>query len=296
MTISVIICTRNRGDLIGATLRTVLAGTLVPDELLVVDQSDGGETQAAVEAFAADHPSVRYLATETRGLSRARNVGLELSRGDVLAFTDDDVLVHADWLERVAAEFRTYPRLAFLFGTVLPPEGYDWQTEFVPYVEVQTRRPVLWHQKEVFGGMGANMSLRRTAYERLGGFDEGLGAGTGLAGEDYEYALRVASHVPPLGIHLLDEARVVHHAGARSGEEYHKFVHQVNGTGMGQFWARCLESPSPRYRLRALLSLLQPFGGFASDLVRGRKPSGLRTYTHALRGFAQAIRRDRDSG
>ena len=293
MIVTVIICTRNRGDLIGATLRSVLAGTLPPDELLVVDQSDGGETRAAVEAFAADHPSVRYLATETRGLSRARNVALEYGQGDVLAFTDDDVLVHADWLERVAAEFEAYPRLAFLFGTVLPPEEYDWRTEFVPYMEVRTRRPVRWHEKEVFGGMGANMSLRRTTYEALGGFDEGLGAGTGVAGEDYEYALRVASHSPPLGMHLLDEARVVHHAGARSGEEYHRFVHQVNGTGMGQFWARCLQSPSPRYRLRALLSLMQPLPGFAASLARGRKPSGLRTYGHALRGFARAIRRGR---
>ena len=286
--ISVLICTRNRGGLIEATLRSILTGTRLPDELLVVDQSEGSETREAVEAFTADYPAVRYLATETRGLSRARNVALEHSRGDVLAFTDDDVVVHPDWLERVAAEFQSYPSLAFLFGTVLPPEGHDWRTEFVPYAEVQTRRPVRWYQKEVFGGMGANMSLRRTTFERLGGFDEALGAGTGVAGEDYEYALRVASSAPPQGVHLLHEARVVHHAGARAGEEYHKFVHQVNGTGMGLFWARCLRSPRPRYRLRTLLSLVQPLGGFAADLARGRKPSGLRTYALALQALGRS--------
>ena len=81
MTISVIICTRNRGALIEATLQSILDGTRQPDELLVVDQSDGTDTRSAVEQFAARVKEVCYLPTPTRGLSRARNVGLEQSRG-----------------------------------------------------------------------------------------------------------------------------------------------------------------------------------------------------------------------
>ena len=287
MIVTVIICTRDRGDLLKATLDSILGGTRRPDELLVVDQSDGDETRRAVEAMG--QPVVRYLPTETRGLSRARNVGLEHGRGDVLAFTDDDVLVHVDWLERIASEFEAYPRLSFLFGTVLPPDEYDWATEMIPHCRVATRRPVRWFQHAAFGGMGANMALRRGAFERLGGFDTALGAGTGLAGEDHEYALRCLCHRPPLEMHLLGEARVVHHAGARTGAEYHKFVHQVNGTGMGQFLARlCFGYGRPRYAVRALLGLTEQLGGILGARRRGRKPSGLRTYAYSLRGFARA--------
>jgi len=292
MTISVIICTRDRGALIEKTLCSVLAGTRWPDELLVVDQSDDSDTKRAVEAVCAAAPEVRYLGTPTRGLSRARNVGLEQSRGDLIAFTDDDVVVRPDWLANVAGEFEAYPRLAFLFGTVLPPEGHDWETEFVPYCRVPTQRPVRWSDPAAFGGMGANMALRRTTFERVGGFDDALGAGTGVAGEDYEYALRCLCQQPPLEMHTLDGARVVHHAGARSGAEYHAFVHQVNGTGMGLFLAHLARGGrGPRYGLKAVQGLARPLGGFAQALARGRRPDGLRTYALCLRGFARGMRR-----
>jgi len=292
ITITVIICTRDRGTLIEATLTSILTGTRRPDELLVVDQSDGRDTRDAVERIAAREDVVRYLPTPTRGLSRARNVGLEQSRGGLIVFTDDDVVAEQDWLTEIAREFQTYPRLAFLFGTVLPPDGYDWETEKIPYSRVPTKRPVRWFQKEVFGGMGANMALRRTTFEQIGGFDAMLGAGTEVAGcEDYEYALRCVCFRPSLEMHTLDEARVVHHAGARSGPDYHAFVHQVNGTGMGLFCAYLLRTRSLRYKVKAVQSLLTPLGVFLGQVLRGRKPSGLRTYVYSLNGFAVGMKR-----
>ncbi len=292
MDVSVIICTRDRGALIEATLDSILVGTRRPDELLVVDQSEGADTRRAVARIAAPAGVVRHLPTPTRGLSRARNVGLGASRGDLIVFTDDDVVAESGWLAEIVREFTAYPRLAFLFGTVLPPEGHDWRTEFVPYSRVPTKRPVRWFQPEAFGGMGANMALRRTTFERVGGFEAALGAGTGIAGEDFEYALRCLCHRPPLEMHTLDAARVIHHAGARSGADYHAFVHQVNGTGMGRFLAHlAVCGRGPRYKIRALLGLTQPLGGFLGALARGRRPSGLHTYRLRLQGFARGLRR-----
>lgn len=295
MTISVVICTRNRGDLIRATLLSVLEGTCRPDELLVVDQSDGDETRRAVESVAAESTgedgAVRYLATDTRGLSAARNVGLKQSRGEIVAFTDDDVIVCADWLELTRAEFAAYPRLALLFGTVLPPQGYDWVQEYIPYTEVKTCRALRWSHPEALRGIGANMSLRRSTFERVGGFDTHLGAGTPPVGEDLEYALRCLCQRPPLPVQTLDAARVVHHAGARTGADRLRFLKNVQGIGRGLFWAYLWRSPRrPRYVLRAFQEMLLPLGGFAAELRRGRRPSGLRTYGYSLWGLARGLR------
>ena len=210
----------------------------------------------------------------------------------LIVFTDDDVVAERDWLAEIVQESDSYPRLALLFGTVLPPDSYDWKTEFVPYCRVSTKRSVRWFHEEVFGGMGAKMPLRRTTFEQIGGFDAVLGAGTEVAGcEDYEYALRRVCFCPSLEMHTLDEARVVHHAGARSGPDYHALAHQANGTGMGLFWAYLFRTRNLRYKVKAVQSLLTPLGVFLGQVLRGRKPSGLRTYVHSLNGFAVGMKR-----
>jgi len=100
----------------------------------------------------------------------------------LIVFTDDDVVAERDWLAEIAQEFDAYPRLAFPFGTVLPPGSYNWKTEFVPHSQVSTKRAIRWFHSEAFGGMGANMALRRTTFERVGGFDTALGAGSRCGG------------------------------------------------------------------------------------------------------------------
>jgi glycosyltransferase involved in cell wall biosynthesis len=295
--LSVAICTRGRGALITATLESVLAGSLLPAEVLVVDQSDDDTTADAVSAVAARHPIVRLVRTDTRGLSRARNLALSEARTDLVAFTDDDVTVAPDWLATVSAEFAAHSDLALLFGTVLPPESYDWRTEFVPYSCVPTRRPVRLFERAALSGMGANMSLRRSlCLPALGGFDEALGAGTPVTtGEDWEYALRALTCRPaPLRVHTLDDARVVHEAGARRGAEYHRFVRSANGTGQGLLWAHLLRAGRGR-RLRYLAKLWQEdartWAGFAGEALRGRRPTGVVTYACRVRALAAGLLR-----
>ena len=222
--VTVAICTRGRGALIRSTLLSVLAGDVLPAEIVVVDQSDDDSTADAVLALALTEPRVRLFRTATRGISHARNIALREARGEVIAFTDDDVVVAVDWLRMVAAEFDAYPDLALLFGTVLPPKTYDWRTEFIPHCHVPTTRPMRWHDSATLSVMGANMSLRWSLSRVIGEFDVSLGAGAAVpTGEDWEYALRALCLRPaPLRVHTVDSARVVHHAGARRGAEYRR--------------------------------------------------------------------------
>lgn len=293
--LTVAICTRGRGALIRSTLLSILSGEVLPAEIVVVDQSDDNSTEDTVTAIALTEPRVRLFRTATRGVSQARNVALREAHGDVIAFTDDDVVVAADWLRIVAAEFDAYPDLALLFGTVLPPETYDWHTEFIPYSHVPTTRPVRWHDSATHSVMGANMSLRRSLCRAIGEFDVALGPGASApTGEDWEYALRALCLRPvPLRVHLVDGARVVHHAGARRGMEYRRFVHQANGTGQGMLWAHLLRRGTQGSRFRYLMKFAQEEGrvwtGFAKEIICGRRPTGVITYAYRLRGLARGL-------
>ena len=98
---SVIVCTHNRGGLIEETLESLVSQDLPPEafEILVVDNASTDATPEVVRGVAARHPGrVRVVREPVLGHSRARNRGIMESRGNVIAFTDDDARVGRCWL------------------------------------------------------------------------------------------------------------------------------------------------------------------------------------------------------
>jgi len=102
--VTVLICTRDRGDLIHATIRSVLANTYPRFDLLIVDQSSEISTARAVAEFCGDS-RLRYIHTATQGLSIARNIGLAFCHSDLVLMTDDDCEVPPDWISEMVALF-----------------------------------------------------------------------------------------------------------------------------------------------------------------------------------------------
>jgi glycosyltransferase involved in cell wall biosynthesis len=88
-TVAVIVPTYNRADLIGATLRSVLAQSHPPSEVIVIDDGSADDTEAAVAAFGT---AVRYIRQPNAGVSAARNHGAQLATAEMLAFVDSDDL------------------------------------------------------------------------------------------------------------------------------------------------------------------------------------------------------------
>src|SRR5689334_813162 len=107
--VSAVICTRNRPDLIGTAVNSVLANTYPSFDLLVVDQSTDARTGDIVRQLQAEHPNLRYLHTDKAGLSRAYNIGIRETSGQILAFTDDDCVAPSDWIANVVAGFAADP-------------------------------------------------------------------------------------------------------------------------------------------------------------------------------------------
>jgi glycosyltransferase involved in cell wall biosynthesis len=199
MKYSVVIATYNRADDLRATLGSL--SSLRPDgpwETIVVDNNSPDRTRQVVEEAARTFPvPCRYLFEGRQGRSPALNAGIRAARGSIIATTDDDVRVPANWLNEAAAGL---DRLTcdFVGGRVLPiwgaprprwiPNhgGKQWAViALLDYgaqpIEFGTRVP-----------LGVNMAFRRDAFARAGLFDPDTGrrAGTLLGQEVREWCIR----------------------------------------------------------------------------------------------------------
>ena len=122
-----------------------------------------------------------------------------MSRGDIVAFLDDDAVAESNWLDALAAEFDD-PEVAAAVGRCLPLKveteaEHLWVRHHGPNWGSETRVVVSrsapgWFTTAIFGdlGFGANMAFRRAAFEVWPGFDERLGRGMPLEGNEENYA------------------------------------------------------------------------------------------------------------
>jgi hypothetical protein len=123
--ISVILPTRDRAALLRPAIDSVLAQTYSNWELVVVD--DGSEDETAALLDELDDPRVRALRLEGSGVTGARNAGLDAARGELIAYLDDDNLMHPGWLRTVAWAFETHPDAEVVYGAFIidDPERVD---------------------------------------------------------------------------------------------------------------------------------------------------------------------------
>src|SRR5581483_3617316 len=156
---SLIIPSRNRPDFLRATVESILKGKQLPDEIIIVDQSDQPHEWLAALPSQRDC-EIRYVWTRSIGVSRARNVGIATARGGILVFTDDDVLVPADWLGNLVGALIEAGSRSIVTGQVRATEpevgdGFAPSLELKPDVAIYEGRV----GKDVFHT--ANVALYR---------------------------------------------------------------------------------------------------------------------------------------
>jgi glycosyltransferase involved in cell wall biosynthesis len=208
--VSVIVCTRDRPQDLRMALPAILATNYRDFELVVVDQSQSDETAEIVNRAAAQDPRVRHVRDRGKGLSRARNIGIAETRGELIVFTDDDCEPDADWLRTIVDALCEDESAAAAFGSVIPAPCDPRQGFIVGYLPPRRQRLTGRLAKLRDQGIGANMALRRQPLLDSGLFDEMLGAGGYFASmEDQEitYRLLRAGHAV---LHV-PESRVLHH-------------------------------------------------------------------------------------
>jgi glycosyltransferase involved in cell wall biosynthesis len=193
MHVTVLIATRNRAPRLGRTLES-LAASIVPNgvrwDVVVVDNGSTDAT-ADVVGHVAQTSGIEVLRLwePEAGVSRARNAGLRAARGEVIAFTDDDVRVDRHWLGVVAREFASDPALAMMTGRVV------MISPALPNLATKDSPERAWfsfpcHLREI--GSSVNMAARAHVLGQVGGFDPRLGYGAGpWASEDRDLMYRI---------------------------------------------------------------------------------------------------------
>ncbi len=200
-TVSVVICTRDRPEQLAQCLQSLQQLSPPPQEILVVDNAPRTDK---TRQLVSQRPGIRYVLEPRPGLSVARNTGIRHSTGNIVAFTDDDVVVYPDWLARLRQAFQN-PQVMAVTGQILPAE---LETESQLIFEVDLGNFGWGYHPKTFDqeffqatkhvgvpvwriGAGANMAFRRQIFELVGDFDERLGAGASGCSEDSEFWYRV---------------------------------------------------------------------------------------------------------
>ena len=184
-TVSVVICTRNRPELLKKCLASLRDLSPQPDDIVVVDNDPSSGVTPAVTAL---FPEVRYAPESRAGLSAARNTGVRNTTGRLIAFTDDDVTVHPRWIGAIRRVFNNSD-LAASTGLILPVElatraqyafqgnslgwnlgyhGLDFDQKF--FHDTMKKGVPVWRI-----GAGANMAFRRETFFARGIFRRAFG-------------------------------------------------------------------------------------------------------------------------
>ena len=198
--VTVVICTRNRAGALKQCLDSIKRMACQPAEIIVVDNAREND---ATERLVGTYDGILYIDEPTPGLSYARNTGLRKASSPIIAYTDDDVLVHQEWIYRVWETFAC-SEVAAMTGLVIASElqaetqlifekhwsfnrGYTDTVYNAAYFKKHLPKgPPVWRI-----GAGANMAFRKGVFEEVGLFDERLGAGASGCSEDSEMWYRI---------------------------------------------------------------------------------------------------------
>jgi glucosyl-dolichyl phosphate glucuronosyltransferase len=180
MDISVVLPTYNRPSSLRATLEGFchLVGlSSYAWELLVVDNNSSDSTREVIQTFSnRARVCVRYIFEKTQGRSAALNAGIANANGEIIVFTDDDVLLDRDWLRNLKQTFERFD-CAAVAGRVVP----QWSHPKPDWLEMEGQFAVVNFElgdefKEIkIPPLGANSAFRRDVFKRHGLFRLDLG-------------------------------------------------------------------------------------------------------------------------
>jgi glycosyltransferase involved in cell wall biosynthesis len=204
--VSVIIPTKNRATYVSSAIRSVLCQTFRDFEVIVIDAASTDNTKEVISNF-SDKRVRLFFEKKDRGVSASRNLGIVLSKGEFIAFLDDDDQWTQRKLEKQLELIRSRPNVGVVFS------GGYWILEdgkllgiYLPSVRGNIFPKIL---ETNFVGNCSGVLVRRECLDKNGRFDESL-----RAGEDWDMWIRLAKHYEfdyvnePLLLYRIHERRI----------------------------------------------------------------------------------------
>ena len=188
----VLVSSRSFPEKIEICLTSLLNQSLSRDlfEVIVVDSGSGEMTLDYITDLQKEHSNLNIIipGEGNIGPARGRNLGFSRARGDILAFTDDDIELPKDWLLRIQNAYEKYPAVAGVGGMTLPPESLIKRNIWACF-EKKMYLQKLKKEGEYFSetrdehpAYSGNISYRRDIFLKVGGFNEEFKQG--IYGED----------------------------------------------------------------------------------------------------------------
>lgn len=227
--VTVAISTRDRPDALRRCLDALLGGTLLPGEIIIVDQSRDEGTRRLVETYEGSTVPIRCIPHQGSGLGVSQNIAAAHVTSPLIAVIDDDCVAAPDWIHVIASMLGSGDALDVLTGRVLPlgPEspglfGVSLRTSEVRAEFSSDAMP--WDI-----GSGNNFAVRTAWWNRIEGNDERLGPGSsGRGGVDMDLFYRLLR----AGTHIRYEPQLIvyHERTTREGRIARRSMY---GHGMG---------------------------------------------------------------
>jgi GT2 family glycosyltransferase len=284
---SIVIPTRARAAYLEVALASIAPQASAADvEVLVIDDAGGSPTtRALVERFGAryePHPG-------PLGLNVARNTGVERSTGELVMFVDDDVRVRPGWLRALLDAARAHPEVDVFTGPIEPRlEDRDGRR---PLRTCGREGPPITsldlgiQDTDAHYAWGANLTIRRTALQRVGPFEVALEYG----GDEQEWQDRLRTETPGARV-LYVAAASLEHRRAGSDAHLRSLVRAAYARGRASRRFDNFRGEAPSRKREALT-----LAGCVGHVLRRRCPAGLVMVAHSAGRLRESLRGETDA-
>lgn len=290
MEISILLATYKRPEILHRTLESFscLECATLQWDLWVIDNAFDPATETVVKSWAKKLP-INYLVEPQPGKNNALNRAIPEVHGQLIVFTDDDIIATSDWLIQLWQGTQRWPEHAVFGGRVLP----DWPEGFLPH---DLRNPFLngayaiadWNlpegsysPKKLFG---ANMVVRKRIFDEGWRFEGMVGPSQKsnyIMGSETEFVLRLeaAGYAP---IYLPNA--LVYHQIRPEQMSYDWLVNRAYRAGRGEAWLDEMGDDVktifgyPRYLIRRTFETLFSYGVISIFNKKKKLEHGMRFY------------------
>lgn len=191
--------------------------------IVIYDDLDCDYDEEKINSIAAQLKNFRFEKIPHGGVSRARNYGIVLARGEFILMLDDDCEAKRDWVKAFIIYMKQHPEVVAAGGTVLSASPKTFIQRYIDF-KCLLRKPVRTNNEEIIAVITANACFRKDAIEKVGGFREKLSYS---GGEDLDLSYRCQR----LGVLAYCENAVIYHHHRPSIEALVK-QHLLYGKGV----------------------------------------------------------------